>query len=145
MAVDVQRFIDVSPWLQLIWSMPLQMILSLLFLYRILGWSAFVGFALTLILVPFNFALTRKQKTYQIEQMKSKDDRIKLMSEILNGIKVIKLYAWEPPFELKIAEIRSKELKVLRQASVLTAWNAFTLYCSPFLVKFINFLELLFP
>ncbi len=31
--------------------------------------------------------------------MKYKDDRIKLMSEILNGIKVLKLYAWEPSFE----------------------------------------------
>ena len=29
-------------------------------------------------------------------QMKDKDKRVKLMDEILNGIKVLKLYAWEP-------------------------------------------------
>lgn len=31
----------------------------------------------------------------QVEQMKHKDERLKLMSEILNGIKVLKFYAWE--------------------------------------------------
>lgn len=37
----------------------------------------------------------------QVAQMKSKDNRIKLMNEMLNGIKVLKLYAWELAFKDK--------------------------------------------
>ena len=33
--------------------------------------------------------------------MKAKDKRIKIMNEILNGMKVLKLYAWEKPYMKK--------------------------------------------
>lgn len=69
--------------------------------------------------------------------MRWKDDRVKLMSEILNGIKVLKLYAWESPFEKKVMQIRAKELEVLRKAAVVIACNAFTMYCAPFLVGYL--------
>lgn len=32
---------------------------------------------------------------FQGKQMKLRDERLKLMSEILNGIRIIKFYAWE--------------------------------------------------
>jgi hypothetical protein len=48
-----------------------------------------------------------------------KDQRIKLMNEVLNGIKVLKLYAWEIIFIRRINEIRDKELKCIRQAAIL--------------------------
>jgi len=40
---------------------------------------------------------------YQVKQMEYKDKRIKLMNEVLNGIKVLKMYAWEMSF--KVSEI----------------------------------------
>ena len=45
--------------------------------------------------------------------MKEKDKRIKLMTEILNGIKVLKLYAWEGAFEKIILGIRKVEVNLL--------------------------------
>ena len=42
--------------------------------------------------------------------MKSKDGRMKLMNEILNGIKILKLYAWEPSFERQVLDIRDQEV-----------------------------------
>jgi len=67
--------------------------------------------------------------------MKSKDNRIKLMNEILNGIKVLKLYAWELAFREKVLEIRQKELKVLKKSAYLAAMGTFTWVCAPFLVS----------
>ena len=44
--------------------------------------------------------------------MQYKDKRIKLMNEVLNGIKVLKMYAWEMSFEVsEILELRSALLK----------------------------------
>lgn len=70
----------------------------------------------------------------QVEQMKYKDDRIKLMNEILNGIKVLKLYAWEVSFKEKILQIRQKELNVLRKTAYLSALSTMAWTSAPFLV-----------
>lgn len=67
--------------------------------------------------------------------MKSKDNRIKLMNEMLNGIKVLKLYAWELAFKDKVSEIRESELQVLKKAAYLGAVSTFTWVCAPFLVS----------
>lgn len=71
----------------------------------------------------------------QVAQMKSKDNRIKLMNEMLNGIKVLKLYAWELAFKDKVSEIRESELRVLKKAAYLAAVSTFTWVCAPFLVR----------
>ena len=55
---------------------------------------------------PLNAIVARRMKGLQIEQMKNKDKRNKMMDEILNGIKIIKLYAWESSFRSKIDAIR---------------------------------------
>ncbi|KAG8558236.1 hypothetical protein GDO81_016925 [Engystomops pustulosus] len=71
--------------------------------------------------------------------MKCKDNRIKLMNEILNGIKVLKLYAWELAFKEKVLGIRQEELKVLKKAAYLSAVGTFTWVCAPFLVALSTF------
>ena len=37
-------------------------------------------------------------RKFQQEQFKNKDQRVKMINEILGGIKVLKLYGWEPSF-----------------------------------------------
>ena len=69
------------------------------------------------------------------EQMKFKDSRTKLMSEILGGFKVLKLYAWEPVFLGKVESIREDERRILRQSAYLQAISTFTWVCTPFLVR----------
>jgi ATP-binding cassette subfamily C (CFTR/MRP) protein 10 len=51
--------------------------------------------------------------------MQSKDLRTKIMNEVLNGIRVIKFYAWENSFVDKILEIRAQELKTLKSTVYL--------------------------
>jgi hypothetical protein len=52
--------------------------------------------------------------------MVNKDKRVKLMDEVLNGIKVLKLYAWEPSFSYKLLNIREEEIKALKKVK---KWN----------------------
>ena len=66
--------------------------------------------------------------------MNHKDARIKTMNEVLNGIKVIKLYSWENHFIDAVLGIRNLELKVLRSSAFLSAASSFTWTCAPFLV-----------
>ena len=90
MAVDAQRFMDLTAYINMIWSAPLQIGLALYFLWDILGPSVLAGLAVMIILIPVNSVIANKVKTLQIRQMKNKDERVKLMNEILSGIKVRK-------------------------------------------------------
>ena len=135
MAVDAQRFMDLVTYLNMIWSAPLQIGLAIYFLWGILGPSVLAGLAVMVILIPVNGVIANKAKNLQIKQMKNKDERVKLMNEVLNGIKVLKLYAWEPSFEQQVLKIRDKEVHVLRQAAYLNAGTSFIWSCAPFLVS----------
>ncbi|XP_063235793.1 multidrug resistance-associated protein 1-like isoform X1 [Bacillus rossius redtenbacheri] len=139
MSVDAQRFMDLTSYLSMIWSAPLQIALALYFLWGILGPSVLAGLAVMIILIPVNGYIANKSKTLQIRQMKNKDERVKLMNEILSGIKVLKLYAWEPSFEEQVLRIRGKEMKVLKQAAYLNAGTSFIWTCAPFLVSLVSF------
>ncbi|KAM4656290.1 multidrug resistance-associated protein 1 isoform 2-T2 [Amazona ochrocephala] len=139
MSVDAQRFMDLATYINMVWSAPFQVILALYLLWQNLGPSVLAGVAVMILLVPINAVMAMKTKTYQVTQMKSKDNRIKLMNEILNGIKVLKLYAWELAFREKVLEIRQKELKVLKKSAYLAAMATFTWVCAPFLVALSTF------
>ncbi|XP_036923546.1 multidrug resistance-associated protein 1 [Sturnira hondurensis] len=139
MSVDAQRFMDLTTYINMIWSAPLQVILALYLLWLNLGPAILAGVAVMIFMVPLNAVMAMKTKTYQVAHMKSKDNRIKLMNEILNGIKVLKLYAWELAFKDKVSAIRQEELKVLKKSAYLAAIGTFTWVSTPFLVALCTF------
>nr|XP_020760311.1 multidrug resistance-associated protein 1-like [Odocoileus virginianus texanus] len=121
------------------------------------GWSGY-GYALALFVVVFLQTLILQQyqrfkmltsakiKTAVIgliykkkNQRKNKDKQIKLLNEILHGIKILKLYAWEPSYKKKVIEIREQELEVQKSAGYLAVFSMLTLTCIPFLVSLATF------
>nr|XP_033962957.1 LOW QUALITY PROTEIN: canalicular multispecific organic anion transporter 2 [Pseudochaenichthys georgianus] len=139
MSVDAQRFMDLTTFLNMLWSAPLQIMLALYFLWQNLGPSVLAGVAVMIMLIPLNAVIAMRTRAYQVEQMQYKDSRIKLMNEILNGIKVLKLYAWENSFKEKVLNIRQKELNVLRKTAYLGALSTMAWTSAPFLVALTTF------
>uniref|UniRef100_A0A8C3UU77 ABC-type glutathione-S-conjugate transporter n=1 Tax=Catharus ustulatus TaxID=91951 RepID=A0A8C3UU77_CATUS len=74
-----------------------------------------------------------------IKNMKNKDERMKIMTEILNGIKILKLFAWEPSFEKRVTDIRARELKNLVNFGYLQSVSVFVFTCAPSLVSLASF------
>jgi len=64
-----------------------------------------------------------------------KDQRIKMMNELLNGIRVLKLYAWENAFITSITEIRDKELRYIRNKAIISAASNILWTFTPILVR----------
>ncbi|XP_070696945.1 ATP-binding cassette sub-family C member 2 [Pempheris klunzingeri] len=139
MSADAQRFNDVTNFIHLLWSCPLQIILSIVFLWLELGPSVLAGLGVMVLMVPINGLLATKARKIQIENMKYKDKRLKIMNEILNGIKILKLYAWEPSFQVQVENIRGKELKVMRKFAYLSSVSTFIFSCAPALVSLVSF------
>ncbi|XP_055346994.1 multidrug resistance-associated protein 1-like [Paramacrobiotus metropolitanus] len=139
MSVDAQRLNDLMVYVHLLWSAPFSIGLTIYFLYDVVGYSVFAGLAVLLMTIPSNYFLASRNKRIQLAQMKHKDARIKLTSEILNGMKVLKLYAWEESFEKQVLELRELELRQLQKAARLEAISAFNWFVTPFLMSFVTF------
>lgn len=139
MAVDAQRFFELILYLHIIWSGPLVIALCIFFLWEILGVAAITGVIVMILMLPLNGYVANKLKYLQLKQMLKKDERVKSMNEILGGMKVLKLYAWEASFEAAVMKIRTKELQIIRNAAVVNAYVFFIWNMIPFLVTIASF------
>ncbi|CDH53086.1 abc metal ion [Lichtheimia corymbifera JMRC:FSU:9682] len=140
MSVDAQRLMDVCGYIHIAWGSPFQIFLALVLLWKTMGPSIWSGVGILILSIPLNGFLASRMMKLQKQQMKNKDSRVKLMNETLNGIKVIKLYAWENAFMKKISFIRNDlELATLKKIGVLSAGQNFTMSSVPFLVTLTTF------
>ncbi|KAI8647805.1 multi drug resistance-associated protein MRP [Parasitella parasitica] len=140
MSVDAQRLMDLCTYFHIGWSGPFQIIIALYLLWKTMGPSIWAGVSVLILAIPLNMLIAKTMRKYQKTQMGNKDARVKLMNEILNGIKVIKLYAWEVPFMEKVSFIRNDlELAMLRKIGLLSAAQSFTWTSIPFFVSILTF------
>ncbi|KAF9178380.1 hypothetical protein BGZ50_007768, partial [Haplosporangium sp. Z 11] len=140
MSIDAQRVQDLVTYLHIIWSGLFQISIAMYLLYDTMSWAIFAGVTIMLLMIPLNARLSVFMKNFQQQQMKNKDTRIKLMNEILNGIRVIKLYAWEGTFLQKVLTVRNDyELETMKKIGYLSAVQSFTWACTPFLVSLVTF------
>ena len=78
-------------------------------------------------------------KKIQGQLMRQKDKRSKLVDEILNGIKIIKLYSWEDSFKEKITNTRSEEIRYLNRSAYYSMGITFAFSCTTFIVSLVSF------
>lgn len=69
--------------------------------------------------------------------MEWKDKRVKLLTEVLSGMKILKLYAWEPSYKTRIGNLRGTELSYTLKVSygwcaVIVLWSM-----APYAVSYI--------
>ena len=99
----------------------------------------FAGVAAIIISMPVTGILASGARKLQLQQMKDKDKRIKLLNEILSGIKVIKMYGWEHSFIQQTQEYRKKEIKALQNIAWYYAVVIFISNSLPFLFGLSSF------
>ena len=139
MSVDAQRFMDLMTYIHMIWSAPFQILLSVIFLYFAIKYAVFAGLVVMFLLIPIHLVIGSINRKLQKRQMELKDKRIKTITEILNGIKVIKLYAWEDPSRDEVLSIRNEEMKMLQYSAILGSVDAFIWMTSPLMVSLASF------
>ncbi|XP_035171284.1 multidrug resistance-associated protein 1-like isoform X3 [Oxyura jamaicensis] len=139
MSADAQQLMELTVNINLLWSAPFQIIMAVVFLWKELGPSALAGVAVLLLVIPINALTAAKVKSLKKSQMRYSDQRVKLLSEMLHGIKILKLYAWEPSYQRKVMNIREREVDVLKSSGYLTTYSMLTLTCIPFMVSLATF------
>ncbi|NXS91481.1 MRP7 protein, partial [Jacana jacana] len=121
MSTDTSRLVNFCFSFHEVWSLPFQFAITLYLLYQQVGVAFLTGLALALLLVPINKVIANRIMMNNKEMLKHKDTRVKLMTEFLCGIRVIKFYTWENHFSTRINGCRAKELQQLRAIKYLDA------------------------
>ncbi|KAH9911177.1 P-loop containing nucleoside triphosphate hydrolase protein [Epithele typhae] len=104
-----------------------------------IGCSAWVGFAAMILTLPIPGYITKYLSTTQREKMQRTDGRVQLVSEMMNVIRMIKLFGWESRILSQIKEKRDEELVVIRRNKLLGVLNNLYNYFVPILIMLVTF------
>ena len=116
-ASDAEKLVWGSQSLVNVVTLPLQLMIVIVLMFQEMGWPVLVGMlAMVLMFTQIGWFFKRMSQ-FEREKMKISDKRVKLMSELITGIKVCKYYAWETSFLGRIDEMRKDELGFLRKKS----------------------------
>ncbi|XP_043656868.1 ATP-binding cassette sub-family C member 4 [Drosophila teissieri] len=125
---DVNRLDYGFIFVHWIWIMPLQAVLTCYLIWLNIGIPAIVGVVgLLLKTVPVQTALSKVTSVLRMRIAERTDARVGIMNELVQGIQVIKMYAWEKPFQAVVAEARRSEIKQIRYASYLRGFYLSTM------------------
>ncbi|XP_071760532.1 multidrug resistance-associated protein 1-like [Centroberyx gerrardi] len=138
-SADIQKLMDFVVYFNAVWLAPIEISLCLYFLWQRLGPSALAGITTVILIFPLNGVIAKMRSKLQEVQMKFMDGRIKLMNEILNGIKILKFYAWEEAFLGRVGGLRERELNALKKSQILYSISLASFNSSSFLIAFTMF------
>ncbi|KAF1747740.1 hypothetical protein GCK72_024206 [Caenorhabditis remanei] len=93
-----------------VWLCPLLMFFYGFILWFYFGFCCLVGFLVMMIIVTFQVYYSYQLGVNRRNIGDRMDARLKIMSEIINGMKVVKMLVWEDNFAAKIKQLRENEI-----------------------------------
>ncbi|XP_043508427.1 ATP-binding cassette sub-family C member 10 [Frieseomelitta varia] len=139
MSTDSDRLVNSCASFHAFWSIPLQLIVALYFLYKLIGVSFLAGITFAVVLIPINKVIANQIGKYSTKLMEWKDRRVRLIGETLRGITTIKLNVWEDHFLRNILKLRENEIKYLRGRKYLDALCVYFWATTPVLISILTF------
>ncbi|GAU27415.1 hypothetical protein TSUD_356510 [Trifolium subterraneum] len=139
-AVDAYRMGEFPWWFHITWTSALQLVLSTVILFGVVGIGALPGLVPLLICGLLNVPFARILQNCQSQFMIAQDKRLRSTSEILNGMKIIKLHSWEDKYKSLVESLRNEEFVWLSKAQILKAFGLFLYWMSPTVISAVVFL-----
>lgn len=139
MSTDSDRIVNIFQSFHAFWSLPVQIAVVLYLLYEQIGLTFLTGLAFAIILIPINKVIASKIGKLSQEMMLYKDERVKLISEIIYGIRTIKMNTYEKYFIARMNAVRQKELRALRGRKYLDAFCVYFWATTPVLISVLTF------
>ncbi|XP_038617354.1 multidrug resistance-associated protein 7 [Tachyglossus aculeatus] len=139
LGTDAERLLNLAPSFHEAWGLPLQLAVTLYLLYQQVGLAFLGGLGLALLLVPVNKVLATRIMVNNQEMLRHKDARVKLMTELLGGMRVIKFCAWEQALGARVEDCRARELQSLRATKFLDAACVYLWAALPVVISILIF------
>ncbi|KAG5877234.1 hypothetical protein JTB14_025356 [Gonioctena quinquepunctata] len=116
---DVNRFDVAVLFAHQLWVGPIETLVCTYFMYLQVGISATLGVLSLIMFIPIQIYLGKRISILRMRTALRTDERVRLMNEIISGIQVIKMYAWEKPFNHLVSLSRRYEIKSIRTTSYM--------------------------
>uniref|UniRef100_A0A8C3ILT1 Multidrug resistance-associated protein 4 n=1 Tax=Chrysemys picta bellii TaxID=8478 RepID=A0A8C3ILT1_CHRPI len=137
---DVNKFDQVTIFLHFLWAGPLQAIAVTALLWIEIGPSCFAGMAILIILLPLQTCIGRLFSSLRSRTAALTDVRIRTMNEVITGMRIIKMYAWEKSFSELVSSIRRKEISMVLKSSYLRGLNLASFFVASKITVFMTFM-----
>ncbi|TFK47824.1 P-loop containing nucleoside triphosphate hydrolase protein [Heliocybe sulcata] len=121
------------------YAAPFELIIAIVFLYNLLGISAFAGIVLLLLVSPLNKLFIGRTVRIRRGLLIARDKRLSILNELLGAIKLIKFFAWEHKWIERIMEARQKEIQWLIKSRITSIMLSLSLRTIPILVPLVSF------
>src|SRR5690349_1253971 len=122
MSTDTTRIDSAASYIQLLITTPVQIFVAVGLLIALLGPSALAGFAIMLLFGPIQGLAMRQLIKARKKVLPLTDKRVKLTQEVLQGIRVVKLFAWEKSFLSRLDGLRIAELAGTRGIMIIRSF-----------------------
>ncbi|TRM65424.1 hypothetical protein BD626DRAFT_454236 [Schizophyllum amplum] len=139
MAVDANRICQMVAGLYFLYSAPFEVALASMFLYQLLGWSAFAGFVIIPVFWPLNSMIARRSIEIQKGVMAARDKRMGVLNELISAIKFIKFFAWETRWIERVTDARTYELKWMVKSRINSVLFYMLWAVAPILISVTSF------
>eukprot|EP01130_Rhizamoeba_saxonica_P010479 TRINITY_DN4290_c0_g2_i1.p1 TRINITY_DN4290_c0_g2~~TRINITY_DN4290_c0_g2_i1.p1 ORF type:complete len:1213 (-),score=271.96 TRINITY_DN4290_c0_g2_i1:21-3659(-) len=128
MNIDPGSIGNVSWQLHRLWIIPTEIIICVALLYHWLGPAAFASIVTFSFILPVSYFMMRTFHSENVVLMNFKDERIKKITEILQGITIVKMFCWEDKMVDQVEVTRKKEVKSLKKIRYCQALFNFLLF-----------------
>ncbi|XP_009190354.1 multidrug resistance-associated protein 4 isoform X5 [Papio anubis] len=136
---DVNKFDQVTVFLHFLWAGPLQAIAVTALLWMEIGISCLAGMAVLIILLPLQSCFGKLFSSLRSKTATFTDARIRTMNEVITGIRIIKMYAWEKSFSDLVTNLRKKEISKILRSSYLRGMNLASFFSASKIIVFVTF------
>uniref|UniRef100_A0A672S3V6 Cystic fibrosis transmembrane conductance regulator n=1 Tax=Sinocyclocheilus grahami TaxID=75366 RepID=A0A672S3V6_SINGR len=136
---DVNKFDEVTIFLHYLWVGPLQAAAVIGLLWQEIGASCLAGMAVLIFLMPLQTMFGKLFSKYRSKTAAFTDSRIRTMNEVVSGIRIIKMYAWEKPFAALVNDERRKEISKIMNSSYLRGLNMASFFTANKIILFVTF------
>ncbi|XP_063129994.1 ATP-binding cassette subfamily C member 4 isoform X5 [Rattus norvegicus] len=136
---DVNKFDQVTIFLHFLWAGPLQAIGVTILLWVEIGISCLAGLAILVILLPLQSCIGKLFSSLRSKTAAFTDARIRTMNEVITGMRIIKMYAWEKSFADLITNLRKKEISKILGSSYLRGMNMASFFIANKVILFVTF------
>ncbi|XP_028288471.1 multidrug resistance-associated protein 4-like isoform X2 [Parambassis ranga] len=136
---DVNNFDEITVNLHYLWMGPLQALVIIVLLWYEIGPSCLAGMAVIALMLPVQTLFGKLFGIFRSKTVVLTDSRIRIMNEVVSGIRIIKMYAWEKPFSALVTEIRRKEICQILKSSYLRGLNIASFFASNKIIVFVTF------
>uniref|UniRef100_A0A3B4U443 Multidrug resistance-associated protein 4 n=1 Tax=Seriola dumerili TaxID=41447 RepID=A0A3B4U443_SERDU len=136
---DVNRFDEITLNLHYLWVGPLQAMVIVVFLWYEIGPTCLAGVAVVALMLPMQTWFGKLFGIFRSKTAVFTDNRICIMNEVVSGVRIIKMYAWEKPFSALVTEVRRKEIRQILYSSYLRGLNMASFFASSKIIVFITF------